>query len=70
VFELHRVVVPSVSGAAAVPQPQHHNLRVTGLSAGHGNGALFPPELRPLAAFLNGLQKLRMLLLPVKQRSG
>src|SRR5882757_1631809 len=70
VFQLHRVVVPSSSSAAAVPQPEHHDLRVARLAAGHCERALLPPELRPLAAFLNGLQKLRMLLLPVEQRSS
>ena len=43
-FQLHRVVVPSGSGAAAVPQPEHHDLRVARLAAGHGESALFPPQ--------------------------
>ena len=57
-FQLHRVVVPTGSGAATVPQPEHHDLRVARLSVGHGKGALFPPKLGSLPAFLNGLQEL------------
>jgi hypothetical protein len=42
VLELHRVVVPSGSGATAVPQPEYHNLSVARLTICHGKGTLFP----------------------------
>jgi hypothetical protein len=70
VFELHRIVVPSGSGMATVPQSDPHHLRVARLDAGHGKDTLLPPKLGPLPTLLNGLQKLRMLLMPVKQRSS
>jgi hypothetical protein len=57
VLELHRVVVPSSSGAAAVSQPEHDNLGIARFTIRHGKGAFLPPELGPLPALLNGRRR-------------
>jgi len=62
--------MPAWSGAGAILQSQHDQLGITGGAIRHLNGLALPEQQGPLSAFLYGLQKFRVMLLPVKYNSG